>query len=125
MYHAVRFPQMYCISILLGLTAKSDNEPGNSELERDFRQRALVPPGTDPRPRITSLLRSPRPPPREPHSPNKPNDKTQNHRNAIHRPVLGTGFHLYLLGQPDPDRGVIVPTFFPEFSEGSVDVYGG
>lgn len=97
--------------------------PEGSGLERDFRQ-SLVPPGTDPRPRIVNLPRSPRPPPQDSHSSDEPNDETHEHGNAIHHPVLGIGFYFYPLGQGDSNRSVIVPAFFPEFREGSVDING-
>ena len=110
-----------CIIPLFGIIIKSitvtTSAPPSSSVI------SLVPPGNDPRPHTISLLRPPRPPPQDRHGSEKPNDKAHNHRNAIYHPLPGVRLRFYPLGQRDPDRGVIVPAFFPELCEGFVDVY--
>jgi len=119
LYYEVCFPPMYSHSSCLNAASYDCSGALNM---RAISGRALVPPGADPRPYIIGLLRFPRLPPQEPHEPNEPNDETEEHGNPVHHPALGTGFLLYLLGQRDSDRGVVVPAYFPEFSEGLVDV---
>ena len=116
MYHAVRFPK--CI-LVLSLTSGSDGDPNI----RVISGRALVSPGADPRPRTTRFPRFPRSPPQEPYGPNEPSNEPRKHGNPIHHTAFGTGFHLYLLSQSDPNRGVVVPALFPKSIEGSVDFH--